>query len=86
MNTLSMPGFTAEAALYRTKGHYRMMGSTGAKGNGTIQPAFCVCLISCSLHYGCRKSCHCEPDLMATEPGYVPDPDLMDETSIPFLQ
>lgn len=28
MNTLNMPGFTAEDSLYQTNGHYRAMGST----------------------------------------------------------
>jgi hypothetical protein len=82
MNSVNMPGFTAEATLYRTKGRYQTTGPSSTKGNGAIQPAFCACLISCSIHFGCRKICHCRPDPIAIDLGFIPDPGPMDVTNI----
>jgi len=35
---MSMPGFTAEASLYPTSGHYRLVGTRG-QADGAIHPS-----------------------------------------------
>lgn len=61
---MNMPGFTAEASVYKTKGRYMSVGSHGASGrSGVVQSAQGdVC--GCSHLSGCaRKRCYCEcPD------------------------
>jgi len=39
MRNLNMPGFTAEASVYKTRGHYRVSGTPGdlAGGRGVLQ-------------------------------------------------
>ena len=39
MNTINMPGFTAEAALSRTNGHYHLVANPDQSDRG-IHPAF----------------------------------------------
>jgi hypothetical protein len=39
MTTINMPGFTAEAALSRTSGHYHLVMNPG-QSDGGIHPAF----------------------------------------------
>jgi hypothetical protein len=54
MNTLRMPGFTAETSLYQTDRSYQGFGRYHA-ANGSVHPAildpFCVddCLEKCSV-------------------------------------
>ena len=36
---MNIPGFTAEASLYKTEGNYRMIGLQD-RGNGNIHPAY----------------------------------------------
>ncbi len=40
MNTINMPGFTAESSVYRTSGHYQMTAGFDANG-GVVQPQAC---------------------------------------------
>jgi hypothetical protein len=65
MNTISTPGFSAEASLYRTSGRHRT-AETFSHAGGTIQPAFgrndCYwdCLSNCDDHsYYCSVNCRC---------------------------
>jgi hypothetical protein len=48
MNTMTMPGFTAESSVYRTSRHYQMTAGVAAHGN-VVQPQLCdtQCLLSC---------------------------------------
>jgi hypothetical protein len=39
MRNINMPGFTAEAAVYKTRGHYRVSGVPGAGSRGVLQAA-----------------------------------------------
>lgn len=57
MNTTKMPGFTAEASLYPTHGHYRMAGAPGhVVRGGKIVPQLALGLSAGDL-YLCRLFC-----------------------------
>lgn len=76
MNTMKMPGFTAESSVYRTSGHYRMTSAFDANG-GIIRPQVCDrdCAAECVSEVcndlagrerlqcviGCRRGCGCVP-------------------------
>lgn len=67
MNSLNMPGFTAEAALYKMSGRYRLSAAVGSLGDTstTVYPQACnwwtwlgckgslaTCKYTCSLTFG----------------------------------
>lgn len=56
MNTMNMPGFTAEASLYHTNNHYRFAagGSFLSDGNTTVTPQGCgiIEFAECALYVG----------------------------------
>ena len=57
MNTTKQPGFTAEASLYQTHGHYRVSGAPiNSVGGEEILPQISVGLSSGDL-YLCRLFC-----------------------------
>lgn len=77
MNTMHMPGFTAEVSLYETSNRYHMIGAIN-QGDGTVQPAqngsedpFCLtrCFRACIESGGsgfqcileCRNECNPQP-------------------------
>jgi len=77
MNTINIPGFTAEAALCRTSTHYRMRVAA-TQANGAVQPAFLICFPVCRFtHWGyfCQKECHWIPDPIYIPPFKIPQPD-----------
>jgi len=37
-STMRIPGFTGEASLYKTDGHYRTAGASVQTGTGTVIP------------------------------------------------
>jgi hypothetical protein len=51
----SLPGFTADASLYRTRGHYRADG-TRASQAAAVVPQMAVGLTSGQLEW-CRAAC-----------------------------
>ncbi|MFC5661516.1 hypothetical protein ACFP3U_00815 [Kitasatospora misakiensis] len=54
---MSVPGFTADSAVYRTNGHYRTTSGSGFAGHRqaiTPQDGFCS-LIECPVE--CRSAC-----------------------------
>jgi hypothetical protein len=56
-NEMNIPGFTAEASLYQTHGHYRVAGApNNFAGGEEILPQLCVGLSSGEL-YWCRLFC-----------------------------
>ena len=55
MSTTRMPGFTAEASVYRTAGHYRMTESP-AQASGAIRPAT---FLDRRCYAACRGTCDC---------------------------
>lgn len=57
MNTMNMPGFTAEASVYRTRGHYWVAGTPNdfAGGQGVL-PQLSLGLSGSQL-YWCRLAC-----------------------------
>lgn len=63
MEVLKIPGFTAEQALYRTRGSYRTGGpSRVASSSGGVVPALPLlfCLSNCDQAddpFACRDSC-----------------------------
>jgi hypothetical protein len=59
MNTMNMPGFTAEDSLYKTSWHYTIAKVTERAGRGTIRLAQ-LPASECKL---CRKNCRlfCPP-------------------------
>ncbi len=73
MNTMAVPGFTAEASLYNTRTSYRMVaGSTASTSNGLVEMSigrnllahWCSsltndCLDGCNPYdNGCRFGCN----------------------------
>ena len=58
MNTINMPGFTAEAALFRTSRHYQLEPAIGFSGerDTLLYPSFS----SCQSSNG--NSCNCRPE------------------------
>ena len=97
MNAKTMPGYTAEASLYRTSTRYRM-SQTATQVDGGIRPAFCVCFPVCFTFHGikfCTTQCHCVKDPIydpyklgpSPDPGYLAtfDPDPQPWTPIPGL-
>ena len=73
MNTMNMPGFAAEASLYRSDPHYRMntmLASLRQGGTGIVQPALAAfgarCFNSmkgrlcCAWAYGAASCCDSE--------------------------
>jgi hypothetical protein len=74
---MNIPGYTAEATLYRTSAHYRMRESP-TRANGAIQPAFWYCFPYCvPTKWGhlCAKLCYWFPDPVIIDPSKVPLPD-----------
>jgi hypothetical protein len=62
---MNIPGFTAEASLYRDSGQYQMAGAH-THADGAIQPAisrsncYWDCMASCDdLAYYCSVNCSC---------------------------
>jgi hypothetical protein len=61
---MNIPGFTAEASLYRKIERYRMAGAH-AQADGAIQPAqrgncYWDCMANCTdLDYYCSVNCNC---------------------------
>jgi hypothetical protein len=54
---MNMPGFSAEASLYKTSGSYRMAGALG-QADAAIRPA--ALDAECVLEWGgayCRRQC-----------------------------
>lgn len=67
MNTMNMPGFTADSSLYRKMDHYQM-ARFHAQADEAIQPAahaikskcYWDCLINCNDDpYYCSVNCDC---------------------------
>ena len=54
MSTMHMPGFTAEASVYRTSRQY-LMTEAPAQAGGTIHPAF----LDRRCYTACRSTCDC---------------------------
>jgi hypothetical protein len=56
---MNIPGFTADASVYKTKGHYMSVVSNGASGvSGGVQLAQWDC--GCGHLWGCAKNrCEC---------------------------
>jgi hypothetical protein len=46
MNTMNMPGFTAEASLHYALGHYYTQLSVGSTNRGSVQPQQSGCWCS----------------------------------------
>lgn len=82
MNTMNMPGFTAESSVYRTSGHYQMAAGFDANG-GVVQLQACDvdCLRECPGGCGdltgrqraqcltqCRNRCGCIPQSQVCGP------------------
>jgi len=41
---MSLPGFTAEASLFKTEEHYRLIGAwAGGNAGQAVIPQFCTC-------------------------------------------
>jgi hypothetical protein len=59
MNTLDTPGFTAEASLPGTSGHYHKLHSTDQAANGMVLPQFSWCYPS--IYPGVNRCCYCNP-------------------------
>lgn len=77
MNTMNMPGFTAEVSLYKAINHYHMVGAIH-QDDGTVHPAqtesgdpFCVprCFRACieggGSGFQCSQECRseCNPSI-----------------------
>jgi|ERR1700741_3398324 hypothetical protein len=56
MNTMNIPGFTAEASVWRTIGRYEMGGAT-VQDDGTVHPAQQACPPRCiqECEFGCQR-------------------------------
>jgi hypothetical protein len=55
MRTMSMPGFTAEASVYRTSRHY-LITQVPARAGGAIHPAS---FVDPSCYVDCHLTCDC---------------------------
>jgi hypothetical protein len=60
---MNIPGFTAEASLFKVSEYYHKIG-TDIPGDGTIQPAFwrggCIKFCADQCHnWDCMRSCIC---------------------------
>ena len=53
--TMHMPGFTAEASVYRTSRHYQMTNAP-AQAGGAIRPAR---FVDDRCYTACRSTCDC---------------------------
>src|SRR5262249_59259566 len=77
-NKMNMPGFTAQASLYKTSTRYQMRG-TALQANGAIHPAFVICIPWCvkvGKFYLCYKICKYIPDPIYDPWKIGPEPDL----------
>ncbi len=58
---MKMPGFTAEASLYKIDDRYHGVFTAPIDGMQVLpqySPCHWVCLITCGLRTGCHKICH----------------------------
>jgi len=59
MNTINMPGFTAEASICPTSRHYQQMSQAPALAGGAVRPAV---FVDHDCYTRCRSTCsgrHC---------------------------
>jgi hypothetical protein len=60
------PGFTADASLYTTEGHYRSSAARAGGAGLTVVPSFIFPPI------GCARRCHCyKPSSYPELPGLI---------------
>ena len=60
MNTMNMPGFTADSSVYRTGGHYRTTAGFAANGD-VIRPQYDPDWWDCAERWDEYCSLSCEP-------------------------
>ena len=61
MNTIIMPGFTAEASLLGPSEQYHTLGGSAARiGGGVVLPQFSWCFTS-NIYPGVQRCCYCNP-------------------------
>ncbi|MCG6499339.1 hypothetical protein [Kitasatospora sp. A2-31] len=62
---MSVPGFTADSAVYRTKRHYRRTSGSDLAGHRSAIIPQGLCALECS--HLCSRECHRNPFSAACE-------------------